>query len=693
MALEMQRGTTVRTGGAPASAAPTTPEIDQLCINTLRLLAVDAVEKANSGHAGAPMGMAPMAYTLWTRFLKHNPSDPHWFDRDRFVLSNGHASLILYSLLHLTGYDLPLEQIKQFRQFGSETPGHPESLDTPGVELTTGPLGAGFATSLGFAIAEKTLAARFNRPGHEIINHYTYGLCSDGDMMEGVASEAASLAGRLGLGKLIFLYDDNSITIEGGTALAFTEDVGKRFEAYGWHVQHIDGEDVAAVQGALDAARAETARPSMIVARTVIGYGSPHKAGTNAIHSNALGAEEVKLTKHALDWPQEPPFYIPEDALGVFRRAVNAGRDAQADWNSRMDRYGAEFPEEAANLRQLISGKLPPGWESSLPSFSSADGAMATRKASGKVLTALMPVLQGLVGGSGDLAPSNDTFVKAYGALGNDGWDGRNIHFGVREHAMGSVLNGLALHGGLIPYGGTFLCFSDYMRPAIRLAALEQAHSIFVFTHDSIGLGEDGPTHQPIEQIASLRAMPGLRVIRPADANETVAAWKVAIESPGPSALVLTRQDVPTFDGATRAQQGVPRGAYIFSDPSGVAPQVILIGTGSELQLAVGARDLLAKEGIAARVVSMPCWELFAEQPREYRDAVFPPGAKARVSVEAGASFGWERYVGDDGAMVAIDHFGASAPGPVVLQKFGFTAENVADHARAVLRQLSPAAN
>lgn len=676
-------------GSAPQGAATSTPDLDQLCINTLRMLAVDAVEKANSGHAGAPMGMAPMAYVLWTHFLKHNPSDPHWFDRDRFVLSNGHASMLLYSLLHLTGYDLPMEQLERFRQFGSQTAGHPESLHTPGVELTTGPLGAGFATSLGFAIAEKTLAARFNRPGHEVIHHYTYGLCSDGDMMEGVASEAASLAGRLGLGRLIFLYDDNSVTIEGGTALAFTEDVGKRFEAYGWHVQHIDGEDTGAVESALEAARSQSARPSMIVARTVIGFGSPHKAGTNAIHSNALGPDEVKLTKQALNWPLEPEFYVPGEALAVFRRALDAGHTAQAAWNERMDAYDAAFPAEAATLRQLISGSLPDGWQSHLPVFSSADGAMATRKASGRVLGALMPVLPGLLGGSADLAPSNDTFVKPYGALGNDGWDGRNLHFGVREHAMGSVLNGIALHGGLLPYGGTFLCFSDYMRPAIRLAALEQAHSIFVFTHDSIGLGEDGPTHQPIEQLASLRAMPGLRVIRPADANETAAAWKVALESPGPSALVLTRQDVPTYDDSTRVDERLARGAYVFSDPSGVAPQLILIGTGSELQLAIGARDLLAKEGIHARVVSMPCWELFAAQPPEYRDSVLPSALKARVSVEAGASFGWERYVGDDGIMIAIDHFGASAPGPVVMEKFGFTAEQVAQQAKALVQRLA----
>jgi len=687
MALEMQHGVRTATGEL---AAATSPELDDLCINTIRFLAVDAVEKAKSGHAGAPMGMAPMGYTLWTRFLKHNPSDPHWFDRDRFVLSNGHASLLLYSLLHLTGYDLPLEQIKQFRQFGSETPGHPESLDTPGVELTTGPLGAGFATSLGFAMAEKTLGARFNRPGHEIIDHYTYGFCSDGDMMEGVASEAASLAGRLGLGKLIFLYDDNSITIEGGTALAFNEDVGMRFEAYGWHVQHIDGEDVAAVQSAIEAARAETERPSMIVARTVIGYGSPHKAGTAAIHSNALGAEEVKLTKEALDWPTEPEFYIPDEALAVYRRAVDAGRAAQADWESRMDAYAAAYPAEAATLRELIDGTLPDGWESALPSFSSKDGEMATRKASGKVLTALVPVLQGLVGGSGDLAPSNDTYVKDYGALGNGGWDGRNIHFGVREHAMGSVVNGLALHGGLIPYGGTFLCFSDYMRPAIRLGALEQAHSTFVFTHDSIGLGEDGPTHQPIEHLASLRAMPGLRVFRPGDANETVAAWKVAIESRGPTAVVLTRQEIPTYDDGKRLQEGAAHGAYIFADPAEGAPQVILIGTGSELQLAVGAKELLAKDGVAARVVSMPCWEVFAAQPQEYRESVLPAGLRARVSVEAGATFGWERYVGDAGFSIGIDHFGASAPGPVVMERFGFTKEIVAERAKEVLQRLSP---
>ena len=679
-------------GGFPLMTAAAPPTTEQICINTLRTLAMDAVEKAKSGHAGAPMGAAPMAYVLWTRFLKHNPADPHWFDRDRFVLSAGHASMLLYSLLHLSGYDLPLEELERFRQWGSKTPGHPEYRHTPGVELTTGPLGAGFAMSVGIAIAEKTLAARFNRPGHTVIDHHTYGICSDGDLMEGVASEAASLAGRLGLGKLIFLYDDNSITIEGSTALAFTEDTGKRFEAYGWQVLRIDGEDVAAVEAALVAARADSGRPSLIMARTVIAHGSPNKAGTAAAHSNPLGAAELRLTKEALGWPLEPTFYVPGEALSVYRKAVPEGHAAQAAWNARMDAYALEFPAEAATLRSLVAGTLPTGWESALPVFSAAGGAMATRAASGKTLAALAPVLDGLVGGSGDLAPSTNTFLKEYGALGVDGWDGRNLHFGVREHAMASAVNGMALHGGLIPYSGTFMVFSDYMRPAIRLGAIMQTHAIFVFTHDSIGVGEDGPTHQPVEQLASLRAMPGLRVVRPGDANETSAAWKLAIESPGPTAMVLSRQDVPTLDDVERIHAGVARGAYVLSDPPSGEPEVALLATGSEVGLALAARDLLVADGIPTRVVSMPCWEVFEAQDRHYRETVLPHALRARVAVEAGATFGWERYTGEAGAVVGLDHFGASAPAPTLFEKFGFTPAAVAERARDVLRRLAQAA-
>ncbi len=666
----------------------TETRIEQLCIDTIRTLAMDTVQKANSGHPGTPMGAAATAFTLWDRFLKHNPKDPHWPDRDRFVLSAGHASVLLYSLLALTGYDLKLEELQQFRQLHSRTPGHPEYGLTPGVEVTTGPLGQGFAMAVGMGMAERFLAARFNRPGHEIVDHHIYCLCSDGDMMEGISSEAASLAGTLGLGNLIYIYDKNNISIEGSTDLAFREDVGARFEAYGWYVQAVDGEDTNQVADAIERARSQTERPSLIVAHTVIGYGSPNLAGSEKTHGSALGEDEVRATKRAIGWPEDAKFRVPDEALAEFRKAIDRGRTAQDDWNTRMEAYAREFPEEAALFRQVVSGSLPQGWADAIPTFGADDGAMATRKSSGKVLNELIKVLPNLIGGSADLAPSNDTNLKGYGAFGIEEWTGHNIHFGVRENAMGGVVNGMAMHGGVIPYSGTFLCFSDYMRPTIRIGSIMQAHSIYIFTHDSIGLGEDGPTHQPIEHLASLRAMPGLRVIRAADANETAWAWKIAIEKPGPTALVLTRQNVPTMDNAPLIRAGMEHGAYVLQDPDGV-PDVILIGTGSELQLAVEAAKRLGSEGVKARVVSMPCWELFEEQSAEYRDSVLPAVIKARVAVEAGASLGWHKWVGDAGEFLGIDHFGGSAPAEDLFRAFGITTDALVEKARSVLQRTS----
>ena len=654
--------------------------IDELCINTIRTLAMDAVQQAGNGHPGAPMGCAPMAYALWTRFLQHNPTDPGWPNRDRFVLSNGHASMLLYALLHLTGYNLPLDEIKNLRQLGSRTPGHPEHGLTPGVELTTGPLGAGFAMGVGMAIAERWLAATYNRSGHPVIDHYTYGICSDGDLMEGVASEAASLAGHLGLGKLIYLYDDNGVTIDGPTSAAFSEDVGKRFEAYGWHVQHVDGEDVEAVTRAIEAARAESGRPSLIAARTTIGHGAPNKGGTADAHGAALGPDEVKLAKEALGWPLEPPFHIPGDALEHFRHAREAGKQLQSNWETAFAAYASSYPAEAADLRRALAGELPEGWDADLPEFE-LGSAQATRSASGKTLQVLAQRLGNLVGGSADLTGSNNTEIAGSDWLSAESPAGRNIHFGVREHAMANICNGIALHGGLIPYCGTFLTFSDYMRPALRLAAIQQCGNVFVFTHDSIGLGEDGPTHQPIEHLASLRAMPGLTVIRPADANETVAAWKCALQAKRPVALVLTRQNVPTVVSAAAAD-GVARGAYVVGGSTSETPDVLLFATGSEVSIALEARDLLAGEGIAASVVSLPSWELFAAQPLQYRDRVVPPTVRARVSIEAAATLGWERHVGDFGEMVGLDHYGASAPYQKLYAKFGITPAAVAEAAR-----------
>jgi transketolase len=684
---------------AATGKAPDPAHLDQLAINTIRFLSVDAVQKANSGHPGLPMGAAAMAYVLWTRFLRHNPANPHWFNRDRFVLSAGHGSMLLYSLLHLTGYDLPLEQIKQFRQWGSTTPGHPERGITPGVEVTTGPLGQGFGNGVGMAIAGAYLAARYNRPGFEIINHFTYALVSDGDLMEGVAAEAASLAGHLKLGKLIYLYDDNRITLAASTQLTFTEDHAQRFAAYGWHTQSVkDGNDVELVDRAIRTARQETERPSLILVRTHIGYGSPHKQDTFAAHGSPLGEEEVKLTKQNLGWPVEPPFLVPEEAEQHFRQAIEHGRKAEAEWNVKLAAYENQFPELAHELRQLINGELPQGWDLGIPQFAADAKGMATRVASGRVLQTLKSRLPGLIGGAADLNPSTDTELKDAGnfespemAVGDlqgsagGGWSytGRNLQFGVREHGMGAILNGLAAHGGIIPFGATFLTFSDYLRPSIRLAALMDLQVVYVFTHDSIGMGEDGPTHQSVEHVASLRAIPQLIVIRPGDANETAVAWRVAIETRDrPVALVLTRQNVPTLDRKQfAAAEGLRRGAYILADTPQGEPRLILIASGSEVGLIVAAGQRLQEEKIPVRLVSMPSWELFEAQSQEYRDSVLPPSVHARLAVEAGVTQGWRRYIGDRGDVIGVDRFGASAPGPIVMREFGFSVDTVCKRA------------
>jgi transketolase len=680
-------------------------DLDQLCINTIRFLSVDAVQKADSGHPGLPLDAAPMGYMLWTRFLKHNPTNPKWFDRDRFVLSAGHGSMLLYSLLYLTGYDMPLEEIKQFRQWGSITPGHPESELAPGVETTTGPLGQGFGNGVGMAIAEAHLAARFNRPGFKIIDHYTYALVSDGDMMEGVAAEAASLAGHLKLGKLIYLYDNNHISLAASTDIDFTEDRAARFRAYGWHTQTVDdGNDLRALGSALRAAHDETERPSLIVVNTHIGYGSPNKQDTYSAHGEPLGEEEVKLTKENLDWPVEPTFYVPDEVLEHMRRAVDRGEEEEGKWNARFEAYREQYPELAAELQQMIRGELPDGWDADIPEFEPDPKGMRTRRASRRVINAIAPRLPALIGGAADLAPSTYTLMKGLGdfqspeASGDEqgsaggGWSyaGRNLHFGVREHAMGAILNGLAAHGGLIPFGGTFLIFSDYMRPTIRLAALMKKHVIYVFTHDSIGLGEDGPTHQPVEQLASLRAIPNLLVIRPADANEATYAWRVAVEAEGqPVAMVFTRQDIPILDRTKVAPaEGLRRGAYVLSEAPGEGdPDLILMATGSEVSLILEAQQALLDERIRARVVSMPCWELFEAQPKQYRDSVLPPKVRARLAVEAAAPLGWHKWVGDEGDVIGVEQFGASAPGAVVMREYGFTVDNVVARAIALVRE------
>jgi transketolase len=689
---------------APLSALPSASDLDNLCVNTLRFLSVDAVQEADSGHPGLPLGAAPMAYVLWTRFLRHHPSNPAWLDRDRFVLSAGHGSMLLYSLLHVTGYGLSLEEIKQFRQWGSMTPGHPERGLTPGVETTTGPLGQGFGNGVGLAMAEAHLAARYNRTGFEVINHFTYGIVSDGDLMEGVASEAASLAGHLQLGKLIYLYDDNQVTLSAGTDITFTEDRARRFEGYGWHTQSIeDGNDLAALARALSRARAEIRRPSLILVHTHLGYGSPNKQDTYRAHGSPLGVEEVRLTKQNLGWPTEPAFYIPEQARAHFREAVARGQREEGEWNSRFSAYARAFPELAKELQHATRGGLPTGWDKDIPIFPADAKGMATRAASAKVMNAIAPRLPALIGGSADLDPSTYTALQGLGdfeppgASARDrqgseggGWSytGRNLHFGVREHAMGAIMNGLAVHGGIVPFGATFLIFSDYMRPPMRLAALMGLHVIYVFTHDSIALGEDGSTHQPVEQLAGLRAVPRLNVIRPGDANETAIAWRVALEARDqPVALILTRQDVPTLDRAQfAAADGLRRGGYVLADAPGGKPALILMATGSEVALIVAAREKLVTQNIAVRIVSLPSWALFDAQPQEYRNAVLPPSIGARLAVEAGVPQGWHRYVGERGDVLGVERFGASAPGSVVLREYGFTVDNVCARALALLR-------
>jgi len=663
-------------------------EQDTRCINTIRMLSADAVEKAKSGHPGMPMGAAAAAFVLWTRFLKHNPSNPGWPDRDRFVLSAGHGSMLLYSLLHLTGYDLPIEELKNFRQWGSRTPGHPEYGHTPGVETTTGPLGQGFANGVGMTLAEAYLAARFNRPGHTIIDHYTYGIVSDGDLMEGVSHEAASLAGHLGLGKLIYLYDDNRISIEGGTDIAFTEDRAARFDAYGWQVLQVpDGNDITSLENALESARQATDKPSLIVTRTHIGFGSPGKQGSPGAHGEPLGLEELRRTKEHLGWPLAPDFFIPEDVLPIFREAVSAGAAAETQWQERFSVYETEFPELAADLKRWLDGRLPEDWASAIPEFPPDAKDMATRVASGKVLNAIGARIPNLVGGSADLAPSTKTLIADEPDFQKGAFQGRNLRFGVREHTMGSILNGMALHGGLIPYGATFLVFSDYMRPPIRLAALMGLRVIYVFTHDSIGLGEDGPTHQPVEHLVSLRAIPNLTVIRPADANETAEAWRYAVgSSSGPVALVLTRQGLPVLDRQVYPEAGgLFKGGYVLEDPPGGRPELILMASGSEVAIAMAAAATLAEEDIHARVVSMPSWELFDAQSQSYRDTVLPTEVAARIAIEAGSTQGWHRYVGTGGRIIGIDRFGASAPYQEIYEHFGLTAEQVVRTVREIL--------
>ena len=663
--------------------------LDQLCINTIRMLAVDGIEKAKSGHPGMPMGAAAMAYILWTRFLRHNPEDPSWPNRDRFVLSAGHGSMLLYSLLHLSGYDLSMEELQNFRQWNSKTPGHPEHGLTPGVETTTGPLGQGFANGVGMALAERFLAERFNRPGHHIVDHFTYGIISDGDLMEGISHEAASLAGHLGLGKLIYFYDDNHISIEGDTDIAFTENRTGRFVAYGWHVQRVDdGNDLEALEQALYEARKETRRPSLIAVRTHIGYGSPNKQGTAGVHGEPLGPEEIKLTKNNLKWPREPSFLVPDEVSTHFRQAVDAGRKLQESWQAAVEAYRENFKEPAAEWDRWMKDQLPDGWENIIPVFEPDEKGLATRVASGTVLNAVAPTIANLIGGSADLAPSTKTLLSGEADYQATNYAGRNLRFGVREHAMGGIINGMALHRGLIPYGATFLVFSDYMRPAIRLAALTKLKVIYVFTHDSVGVGEDGPTHQPIEHLASLRAMPNLTVIRPCDANETAEAWRIAISHQGgPVALALSRQNLPTLDRRSNyaSAKGLHKGAYILSEATDHKPDVVLIASGSEVHIALEAAAKIQTKGPAVQVVSMPSWELFEAQPAEYKHRVLPPEIKVKIAVEAGSALGWHRYVGESGHIMALDHFGASAPSKILYEKFGLTAERVVEKALEIV--------
>ncbi len=677
-----------------------TQTLEELCINTIRFLSADAVQNANSGHPGMPMGAAAMAYTLWTKFLKFNPKDPHWVDRDRFVLSAGHGSMLLYSLLHLTGYDLPLEELKRFRQWGSKTPGHPERGHTPGVEVATGPLGQGVGNGVGMAMAEAWLAARYNRPGHEIFNHFTYGICGDGDLMEGVSQEAASIAGHFRLGKLIFLYDDNNISLAGATKLTFTEDVAKRFDAYGWHTQTVEsGNDVQAIARAIETARLETDRPSLILVKTHIGYGSPKKQDSFEAHGNPLGEDELKAAKQNLHWESMEKFFLPEDSVKFFREVGAQGAGKQAEWQKKFDAYKTAFPTEAAELEKMLSGTLPDNFAADLPKWKPEDKPIATRAAGGQVMNALAKHIPNLVGGSADLNPSTNTALKGLGdfqppnvgdagiagAVGGPwGYGGHNVAFGVREHGMGAAVNGMAAHGGLLPYSATFLVFSDYMKPSVRLGALSQLKVFYVFTHDSIAVGEDGPTHEPVEQLAGLRAIPGLNVMRPADANETADSWAYAVQHNGPTLFALTRQNVPHLD-RSGAKGDVSKGAYILADAEGGEPEVILIASGSEVSLCVSARDKLKGYGVKARVVSMPSWNLFESQDSSYQESVLPKSHRKRVCVEAASPFGWDKWATSDGTIIAINHFGASAPGAEVMKHYGFTAEHVTSAALRLL--------
>lgn len=679
--------------------------LDALCINTIRTLSIDTVQKANSGHPGLPLGAAPMAYVLWSQFLKHNPKNPQWYNRDRFILSAGHGSALLYSLLHLTGYDLPLSQLQQFRQWDSITPGHPEYRLTPGVEITTGPLGQGFANGVGMAIAEANLAARYNQPDHKIIDHYTYAIVSDGDLMEGVAAEAASLAGHLKLGKLIYLYDDNHICLSSATHLAYTEERAARFEAHGWHTITVnDGNNIADIHQAIETAKTVTDKPSLILVRTIIGFGSPHKQNTFGAHGSPLGAEEVALTKQQLGFPEDQFFYIPEKAKSHLQEAIASGQKAEDAWKAAFQAYAKAHPKLATELKQMMENTIPKDWAKGIPIYPADEKGLSTRVAGGQVMQAINPVIPGFLGGSADLNPSTFTELLNYGnfqspdtAEGDQqgaqdgGWNyaGRNIYYGIREHAMGSISNGLATYPGFIPYTATFMTFSDYMRPAIRLAALMRTQVVFVFTHDSIALGEDGPTHQPIEQLAALRAIPRLIVIRPCDANETAEAWKSAIETRDhPTSLILSRQNLPTLDRNVYASaEGLHQGAYVLSDPDHGEPELILMASGSEVALIVAAAKVLTKKGIAVRLVSMPSWELFDAQPQHYKDSVLPPNLQTRLAVETGISQGWERYIGEKGDIIAIDNrFGESAPGNVVLEKYGFTVDNVCERANALCK-------
>lgn len=671
-------------------ATPSTNSVENLCINSIRFLAIDAIEKASSGHPGLPMGAAPMAFVLWDKFMRYNPKNPKWFNRDRFVLSAGHGSMLQYALMHLVGFDsVSIEDIKQFRQWGSSTPGHPENFVTPGIEVTTGPLGQGIANAVGLAMAEAHLAAKFNKPGATLVDHYTYAIMGDGCNMEGISGEACSFAGHQGLGKLIALYDDNHISIDGSTDVAFTEDVSKRFESYGWHVLHVeDGNtDLEAIAKAIEEAKSVTDKPTMIKVTTTIGYGAPNKQGTAGIHGAKLGTDEIKLTRESLGWTVGE-FEVPEEALSHMRKAVERGAADEKAWNQVMSDYKSKYPQEAAEFERFLSGKLPDGWADVLPTFTPEDKGLATRKYSEGCLNKLAPVVTELIGGSADLTHSNLTELKGFGDFQKGAYQNRNVHFGVREHAMGAICNGMALHSsGLVPYGATFLIFTDYMRAAIRLSALSEVGSIWVMTHDSIGQGEDGPTHQPIETIASLRAIPNLTVIRPADGNEVSGAYKVAIEyakQNKPTLMAFSRQGVPNLKGSSIEKAS--KGAYVLS--CGFAPDeldIILIGTGSEVQLCVGAAEKLIAEGKKVRVVSMPSWELFEAQDQAYRDSVLPKVASKRLSVEAGTEFGWQKYTGSEGGSVSIETFGASAPGGIVMEKFGFSVDNVVAKAKEII--------